>query len=78
MQYMTRMLDPNNVCIATLTITAWKGVSNLWMVCRGQAMLDSETPHEFLIELVAKFLPLVSCQDMWQAHAHEDLQKQLV
>ena len=45
------------------------------MVCCGEVMLDSETPHVFLIELVAKFLPLVSCQDVWQTHAHEDLQK---
>ena len=52
-----------------------RSISYLWMVCCGEAMLDSETPHEFLIELVVKFLPLVSCQDVWQTHAHEDLQK---
>lgn len=47
----------------------------LWVVSCGQAMLDSETLHEFLIELVAKLLPLVRGQDLWQAHAHEDLKR---
>ena len=47
----------------------------LWVVSCGQAMLDFETLHEFLIELVAKLLPLVRGQDLWQAHAHEDLKR---
>jgi len=47
----------------------------LWVVSCGQAMLDSETLHEFLIELVAKLLSLVRGQDLWQAHAHEDLKE---